>query len=98
MDSSKSTQGKGFLFKLYEMEPTYQPYFIGFMILMFFLLPGIVILSLKKIRKIKNPRTNNSYCVISLYMLYATIFSAIMNFISNAVILFLYVYPPEEVW
>ena len=50
---------------------------------MAFVLPGIVKMSLNKIKSIRNPDTNNSYCVISLYMLYAIIFSACMNFISN---------------
>ena len=57
---------------------------------MFFVLPCIVIFSYQKIKKIKDPSINNSYCVISLYMIYATIFSAIWTFLSNIVILIFY--------
>ena len=57
---------------------------------MFFILPVIIICSFRKIKAIQDPKINNSYCIISMYMLYATIFIAIWTMISNVVILGFY--------
>ena len=40
---------------------------------------GILIkMALQKINQIKDPKTNNSYCVISLYILYQVIFNLVL--------------------
>ena len=45
------------------------------MVLSLFVMPILICFTKKKIGNIKDPKINNSYCVISLYMLYIMIFA-----------------------
>ena len=58
---------------------------IGMLYLSFFLIPLCIYLAKLKIRRIKNPEINNSYCIISLYMLKLMILTLGYSFIQNII-------------
>ena len=88
--------GAGFFNKLWlEYDSSVEIYLIVFLFLTLPVLPLLNYLARRKIEKIKDPKINNSYCVISLYILKAIEILSVWVLLFNIIILILYFTKPN---
>ena len=85
-----------FLIKLFNLvEADSQITYLVFFGLSFILIPVCFWQAHKKQKRIMDPNNNNSYCVISIYMLMILKFSLVLQFLLNIVIMVLFIYEKE---
>ena len=96
------TLPKSFLKIFWNLDESLEIAYVVFCAVSLIILPMIIYQTRRKIETIKDPKINNSYCVISLNILNAMQVISIWTLVFNVVILIMYIVNPQipnsQIW